>query len=227
MKRFPVTILDNFYENPDLVRQFALSLPYYATEDGRWPGARSDQLSEVNRSFFDTFCKKILTLFYDFNSTQIEWDMETSFQQVVSYSPIKNNILNHGWIHSDDAIFSGVIYLNPDSKDGWGTSIYKLKPNEIDDCPQKTKFLHYSESKDFDEDEHEIEKSYNNNKFVESIRVENVYNRLILFEGGEYHGVPTFYSDDDEPRLTQVFFIKKLKSTNSLEPVVRSKLSNS
>lgn len=35
MKKFPVTVIDNFYENPDLVRNFALSLPYYMSSDGR------------------------------------------------------------------------------------------------------------------------------------------------------------------------------------------------
>ena len=100
-----------------------------------------------------------------------------------------------------------------------------MKPNEVDDCTQKTKFLHYSESEDFNEEEYIEEKTRNNNKFVESIRVENVYNRLIIFEGGVYHGVPSFYSDDDEARLTQVFFVKKLTSSNSNYPIIRSRLS--
>lgn len=225
MKKFPITVIDNFYENPDLVRNFALSLPYYMSSDGRWPGARSDRLVDVNVNFYNTFTFKLFSLFFDLDSTNMEWDVETSFQQVVSFSPIRTSQLNRGWIHQDDdAVFSGVIYLNPDPKPGWGTSIYKLKPGETDDCQQKTKFLHYGESEDLDEEEHEKEMIFNSNKFVESVRVENVYNRLILFEGGEYHGVPSFYSDDDEPRLTQVFFVKKL-ITSSRYPIIRSKLA--
>jgi hypothetical protein len=227
MKKFPVTVVDNFYENPDLVRDFALSLPYFPSEDGRWPGARSDNLSEINENFFKTFSNKLLSLFYDFNDCELEWIIETSFQQVCSFSDIKTSILNQGWIHSDgESIFSGVVYLNPNPKEGWGTSIYKLKNGEVFDCEQRTKFLHYSGSKDFNEEEFEEEKQYNNNKFVESIKIENVYNRLILFEGGEWHGVPSFYSDDDEPRLTQVFFVEKLKINGRYYPIVRSKLSN-
>lgn len=226
MKKFPVTIVDDFYETPDLIREYALSLPYYATEDGRWPGARSPQISEVNKKLFETFNNKLFSLFFDFEKTGLEWCVESSFQQVDSFSEDKNNIKNDGWIHSDgDAIFSGVVYLNPNPKPDWGTSVYKLKPNEVDDCTQKTKFLHYSESEDFNEEEYIEEKTRNNNKFVESIRVENVYNRLIIFEGGVYHGVPSFYSDDDEARLTQVFFVKKLTSSNSNYPIIRSRLS--
>ena len=102
--------------------------------------------------------------------------------------------------------------------------IYTLKSGESDDCPQKTKFLHHLGSENFNESEYEAEKKFNNNKFTESIRVENVYNRIIMFEGGVYHGVPSYYSDNNEPRLTQVFFVKNLNSS-VFSPIIRSRLS--
>jgi len=225
MNKFPVTIIDNFYENPDLVRNFALSLPYHDPPIGQYPGSRTGLLSVENDYFFRVFTHKLFSLFFDFETTKLMWSVETNFQKINSFSSNGNDIKNSGWIHSDnDTVFSGIIYLNPNPKPGWGTSIYKLKSKEIDNCIQKTKFLHYSKSEDFDQKEHEIEKKFNNDKFVETIRVENVYNRLLLFEGGVYHGVPTYYSEDEDPRLTQVFFVYSL-NTSSQFPIVRSRTS--
>ena len=41
----------------------------------------------------------------------------------------------------------------------------------------------------------------------ETVKVENVYNRLFAFNGRSWHGVKTFGSDE---RLTLVFFFKYL-----------------
>jgi hypothetical protein len=224
MKKFPVTIFDNFYENPDLVRDYALSLDYKPSEGGNWPGVRTKDLGLLNQRFFKMFVDKILSLFFDLENSAIEWEVDTYFQKVNSFSSNKFDIKNDGWIHADlDSTVSGVIYLNPYPKPNWGTSIYKLKPNEEYNQYQDSKLLHYSNSKDFNELEYANEKRCSNNKFIESIRVENLYNRLILFEGNEFHGVPSFYSDGNDPRLTQVFFITKINSSSQF-PIIRSKL---
>jgi hypothetical protein len=225
MKHFPVTIVDNFYENPDLIREFALSLEYHQSDGGRWPGSRSPLISELNRSFFNTFTNKLFSLFFDFDHSSLEWNVDTNFQKINKFSSDINDIKNSGWIHSDEGLFSGIVYLNPDDYLYSGTSIYKLKPGEENDCPQKTKYLHYTNSEEFDEHEHKIEKEYNNSKYIESIRIENVYNRLVIFESGVYHGVPSFYTENNEPRLTQVFFVQNLVTSSNF-PIIRSRLSN-
>jgi len=221
MKKFPITIVDNFYETPNLVRNFALSCDWTKT-DGAWPGQRTQQLSVIDSDFFNLFSSKLISLFYDFDKSAVEWSIDTSFQKVSCFSSKKEDIKNDGWIHADNCIFSGVIYLNPNPKPGWGTSIYSLKPGEEKELQQELKFDHYL-GKEIDEKEYELQKRSNNDKFVETVRINNVYNRLILFEGGEYHGVPTFYSDESEERLTQVFFVYALNSQDPY-PIVRSKL---
>lgn len=224
MINFPVTIIDNFYENPDLVRDFALSLEYFPSIDGSWPGSRTKDLKQIDFQFYKTFTNKVFNLFFDFDQDIPTWRVGSMFQKINSFSTYKEDIKNFGWVHSDHAIMTGIVYLNPDDYLYSGTSIYKLKPGEEDNCPQKTKYLHYSGSDEFNEQEFEIEKKYNNGKYIESIRVENVYNRLLIFEKGVYHGVPTFYSESNEPRLTQVFFVGEL-TTSALFPLARSKKS--
>jgi hypothetical protein len=225
MRKFPVTILDNFYENPDLVRQFALSLDSFTDSAGRWPGRRTLPLDEVNYSFFSTFCNKLFNLFYDLDYHSFNYRVSTNFQTISNYSenPISN--LNTGWIHSDDEyIFSGVIYLNPNPSENTGTNIYnRINWENSLNLDQSQKHKLYKGEELVNESEYTDQILENNNKFEETVSIKNVYNRMILFEGGVYHGVPSFYSSSSEPRLTQVFFVHKV--TGGRYPIVRSKVA--
>jgi len=223
MNKFPVTIVDDFFEFPDLVRNFALQQEFFKNEDGRWPGLRTNLISDFDRTFFEKFSEKLFKLFFDTNSCQLGWNIETQFQRVPCFDKDPNSSFNIGWIHSDPCIFSGVVYLNKNFPKNTGTNIYRIKKDiENFDTNQDEKFIFYAE-------ECIKEKDYrkgidrNNNQFEEIIRVENIYNRLVLFEGGQYHGVPSFYTDNLEDRLTLVFFVKDLNVENDLYPILRSK----
>jgi len=52
-----------------------------------------------------------------------------------------------------------------------------------------------------------------NNKFNETIYFESVYNRLIIFNSNDFHGVKNF-KIGSEPRLTFITFIKWLSDDN-------------
>ena len=38
---YPTMCIDNFFKNPQKVKEFALSLKYIDCDNGRWPGART------------------------------------------------------------------------------------------------------------------------------------------------------------------------------------------
>jgi hypothetical protein len=59
---FPTICVEDFYDNPDSVRQFALSQKYEKSDDGKWPGKRTANLHEINPILFDQFCNKIHNL---------------------------------------------------------------------------------------------------------------------------------------------------------------------
>jgi len=221
MKKFPVTVLDNFYENPDLVRQFALSLDYGTDVEGKWPGKRSLLLHKINQSFFNTFCEKLFSLFYDLDYNYVDYSVATNFQSISNYSENPNSKLNVGWIHQDiECIFSGVIYLNPNPQENTGTNIYNIIDKNIP-LNQSQKFKLYKGEEPVNESEYTQQILENNSNFEETISINNVYNRMILFEGGVHHGVQSLYSSS-EPRLTQVFFVYKVEGGRY--PVVRSKV---
>ena len=227
MKKFPVTIVDNFYENPELVRDFALSQKFYPS-NGRYPGKRTELISDLNRDFFHNFCNKLFSLFYNLNEAQFEWNVETTFQKIGRLSENKESKFNQGWIHSDKKFFSGIIYLSEDSV---GTNIYEPIDNNII-CETDIKKLFYL-GKHVNEEEYSRSISENNSKFKESIRINGKFNRLVLFEGGVFHGVPSFYCENEE-RLTQVFFCEYINSIDINDsgisvinpinyPIIRSK----
>lgn len=219
-KYFPVTILDNFYDDPDLVRSYALQQEFTKSDDGRWPGERTECLSKINEGLFNNFHRRVLSLFYDFSQINLTWQSYACFQKITKFSENPESYKNKGWIHCDHAILSGVVFLNPNPVENSGLSIYRLNNSfsgvfDLEkELVRDEKFILHQNGDVNEEDYKKSIKSVNDN-FHETMKIENIYNRLVLFSGSNFHGVPTFNYDHSEPRLSQVFFIKNLYSDNS------------
>ena len=59
MIKYPLTCIDNFFENPSSIVNYANTLSYEADEEGRWPGYRSQPLHIINPDFFFLYLYKI------------------------------------------------------------------------------------------------------------------------------------------------------------------------
>ena len=68
---FPITVVDDFFEYPDEVREFALQQEYFLDVENRWPGKRTKPLHEINFSLFNSTVNKVIYLFYNSNKTKI------------------------------------------------------------------------------------------------------------------------------------------------------------
>jgi hypothetical protein len=213
-KSFPVTIIDNFYPDPYEVRNYALSQNFYPNKTGRWPGARTNHINKIDEQgliMTKFMIKKILSLFYsehDIKSISID----THFQHIKPFNKDKNHPHNRGYIHSDSTVFGGVIYLDPNSEEGTGTSIYSIKNKlQTDDYlngyVNELKFKYHNNNLDLSEKEINTWNTHRE-RYLESVRIENIFNRCILFDGYEEHGVPSFGTKE---RLTQVFFVHSLE----------------
>ena len=180
---FSAQCIDNFYDDPDSVREFALKQEFNKDENGYWPGKRTNLLYEIDKDFFDFFCQKLMATRFDLTKNSMSWVIDTGFQIIEPLSPNKNSIKNQGYIHKDNCIFAGLVYLNPKIDLSCGTSIYNLvDETKIDESDTKSLFYKNGIDKNFDKKITE-----HNNAFVETIRFNNVY------------------------RLTQVFFVFDLK----------------
>lgn len=216
MKFFPATCIDNFYSDALSVRNFALSCDFTQDENGEWPGKRTKDLHLIDEYFFNEFCKKIFSIYYDFRHTKINWVVSTQFQLIEKMHEDKNSLKNTGWVHLDDrTLFAGIIYLNPDIDENSGTSIYSIKDStRLEKSTAKLDFF-----RDRIDDNYDEKLLKHNSCFEETIRFQNKFNRLVMFDGNCYHKANNFYSSTS-PRLTQTFFVLNVNS-NSAFPIVR------
>lgn len=215
--KIPSICIDDFYENPDDVRDFALSLDYRPS-DGFRPGKTSTFLYKANRKFYDDFCNKLVSIFFDYESSRVDWEIDTFFQLTDSLDQKKNSPLNIPWVHADGNEIAGLIYLTKNPTKNTGTSIYKCndinKFNKIWErykIQQKCPRLEFFKNNITENYEQEVNE--NNSCFEETISFKNVYNRLIAYDGNSWHGAQNYYAEK-EPRLTQVFFVKKLQTVS-------------
>lgn len=204
---FPCTSIDDFYDDPDEIRKFALEQDFFSADKGQYPGKRTKPLDIINPDLFKEFSNKFFSLYYDFRLQRLDWQIDTYFQLIEPYPNVR---CNQGWVHVDyNSVVSGVIYLNKSSNLNSGTVVCHLKENESFDYEQKTKHeFNLGNLDNIDRYVEELEK--NNNKFEESIVFQNRYNRMISFDGKNFHKVHS-YDIGKEPRLTQVFFVNGLR----------------
>lgn len=203
---FPITCVDNFFQDPDAVRELALSLPYDKKE-GNYPGVRTKPLHEIAPDYFQFFCRRLFGLFYDYRKfNNVDWVVSTTFQKIEPFEG--SDAANVGWIHKDKTcLFAGIIYLTPNANPDSGTSIFK--PKKVNCVP--INILERNEMFATNKGDERTEKALkeNNERFIETVRFQNMYNRLVSYGGENYHGVNS-YCTKTEPRLTQVFFVKNV-----------------
>jgi Family of unknown function (DUF6445) len=218
MNLYPVTILENFYEKPDEVRRFALSQKYKYRHQMKevsyvFPGCRTKDLFVINKPLFESANKKIISLFHG-DQDITRWAISTSFQSV-------SEKFGEGVIHTDqNTVFAAVLYLTPDAPLDSGTSLFK--PNAKFDQEKYEWYLKENDRR-FDQGEIAMDTSYHE-MFDEVVRINNVYNTLILYEGRHYHAANKFFGKTlKDSRLAQVFFVNKIDAQKySSFPVWRS-----
>jgi len=210
-KSFYSVCVDNFFENPDVIREFGLSLEKQSDNRGDWPGLRTDFLHNIDVTFSNTFLMKVLSCYFNFNYENISWsNSQVFFQRIPKFSNDKDDVKNIGWIHQDlEFDFAGLVYLTPNIDINSGTSLFNLKnENENWIKYQKHKTL-LNLNKKIENCEYEKEFNENSNRYYEKTKFNNVYNRLICYDAKEHHRANNFFSSCDD-RLTLVFFVKDI-----------------
>ena len=221
---FPIYVVDDFFKNPEKIAAWGNTLEFAPCRirGGKWPGVRTEDLHTISaeaKTFHYKLTNKLLSII---TSPAQHMEMRVSlFFQRIDYDIYGR--ANEGWIHTDgpESMIGGIIYLSKNIKGDCGTTIYH-KPNPLitswkpDWWKMKDECFSAKGSLEFNEDN--IDKYKKANKehrrpFQETIKVHNKYNRLIMFDSNNYHGVPEIYSDKDtDPRLTIVFFVHTVRS---------------
>lgn len=181
-----IFIVDNFYKDPDAVREFALQQEYF--DDPGYVGRRTRKqffLPGIKEAFEEIMNHKI--------TRWEEHGMNARFQ--------------HNWAgeslvyHCDSQTWAGIIYLTPDAPPECGTSTWRHK---------KTKIHHNTQ---IDWESGVGNQVFNQRTFVDRTPYEpvdvcgNIYNRLVIFSGGCIHSASEYFGDCLENcRLWHMFF---------------------
>ena len=221
-KNFFSLAVDNFFEDPDIIKDFGLSLPKMPANNGEWPGIRSvalNTLDELGEQLATEIFLKALSSYFDLTIQNISWQHAAmSFHEIPTLDENKDSIKNQGWIHSDydtqiDWQLAGLIYLTPDIDPDTGTSLFKPKKDKFK-TPETQMLLQGSQPEKCDYYKHGAfnEEEYTNaldthlDIFTETTRFQNIYNRLIMYDAQEFHRANNFYSNVGN-RFTLVFFM--------------------
>ncbi len=211
MNLYPVTIIDNFYDNPDAIRSFALAQEYkFCHEENNidyvYPGCRTKDLYDLDQSLQTMVLKKLISVFHIPEYDRMQWSVSSSFQIVSAQ-------YEQGVIHTDNnTIFAGVLYLTPNAPLDSGTSLFRKNAtfseeryqSAVDDNNARFKTGKISMDTGF------------HSMFDEVVRVNNVYNTLILFEGDTFHAANRFFGTTPQnSRLAQVFFVSKINANKA------------
>ena len=211
MNLYPAAVINDFYENPDAIRKFALAQKYtYRHEEQEldyvYPGCRTKDLFELDNALQALVLKKLVSVFHVPEFDIMRWAVSSSFQSV-------SEIYKDGVIHTDtNTIFAGVLYLTPNAPLNSGTSLYQK--NDTFNQERYQKALNQNDER-FKSGEIVMNTDYHS-MFDEVVRVNNVYNTLILYEGDMFHAANKFFGTSlEDSRLAQVFFVNKIDANKA------------
>jgi len=180
-----VIIVDDFYNNPDEVRQFALSQEFKIR--GNYPGARTVPM--LNDSIRDTIQNIVRGA--GGNITNFPNDgYNGSFQTTYAW--------DKSWIHSDMFnTWAAVCYLTPNAPLSGGTATYRHKETGAYASNEVAEDV----GKRIESDGSDVTKWETVDTFG------NVFNRIVFYRGHNYHMSRDYFGKThDTCRLFQVFF---------------------
>ena len=213
MKAIPLTIVDNFFDNPDSIRKFSEELDFFTPTPQFHPGKRSKCLSEIHPTFYDYVNKKVFRLFFE-DVANVRYKTSLYFQKIENYE-------GKGWIHQDDNLFTFMVYFHqPNPKINCGTSIWSLNSDLIHSINSNEEFYHSSKRRDHYKTgkvTNDYQEKFHKN-FTEEISIPDKYNRLIAFSAEHPHSSNNF-NPVGNPRLFLIGFVEEISKANL--PILR------
>jgi len=175
-----VIITDNFYSNPDGVRNFALSQPFSVT--GNFPGKRT--ISHLTPDVKET----IQSIVWNAGGAVTDWFENDGYTGAFQLT----TAADRSWVHSDHFnTWAGVCYLNPDAPYTGGTGLFRHRATGAVRAGELTTGYEAQDMTKWD--------------LYDTLG--NIYNRLVLYRGDLFHSsLDYFGSDLYTGRLFQVFF---------------------
>lgn len=191
-------VVDDFYTQPERVREFALKSEYIDLSSKNYPGFESSH-EFVSVKLVEALSKLVKA--------------PISFDQTVGsfgkFRFINAHTTSRLKVHTDRIEWAGLVYLTPGEHSSAGTSFYRHKRTLLEGppTPEQYRTLAYKNFEDYEKDVI-LRDTLNHEAWEVSSYVSYKFNRLVLFKGSELfhshsHGFGETASDS---RLTQNFF---------------------
>ena len=185
--RKEIVVVDGFYDDPEGIREFALSQKFKVS--GNYPGTRTE-------TFVGGGVREHLDRILGIEIDEMHWKLG---EYTGSYQFVTEG--TNTWVHSDHHTdWSCLVYLHPEPIHNSGTSFYKHK---------ETGSRMYS-----DNDGAKIEEDGDNyDKWTREDVGSNVVKRAIIFRGDLWHAADEYFGEGmQDGRLFQTFFFNEVKN---------------
>jgi len=187
-------VLDDFYTDPDFVRNQALNMEWY-DKKGNHPGKRTDSVKDIS----------VLKAFEHSLNTKID---KKHFMDMENYNGCFNlcTALDKCWVHSDNyTTYACVIYLTPNAPPESGTATYKHKKTGLTKPPLLSDgSLDMLRFKEIENDGQDF------TCWQQLDYVANIYNRAIIYDADYFHAAVQYFGSGPEYcRLHQTFFFNE------------------
>jgi len=208
----PIVYIDNFYKNPNLVRNLAIRCPGTTNERvcAGLPGVRVDMNMNLDGllEVWGSVCQNVYGLTKEENPTLQQALINVPFSVNVTQSNFRRRLPHVDYpIDAEGRGWAGVIYLNKGKECQGGTGFYNYKGNQVNPFQDGIWGNKQEDWGDLPEEEHYIEDSKGPWELVHLAEMK--YNRMVMYPDNFLHGAydkPDFFTDDLY-RLVQVFFL--------------------
>jgi hypothetical protein len=208
---FPITIIDNFLNNFQDVKNYVLKQDFKDKEltIKTMPGIATAPIHQLNPGYFTMFNRKVLSNFYDrFILNNINYDCLSHFEKITPYG---DSFDKEGWIHADDEnILSCIFYIQGNKEHGTSFFKNKLIGTHNNSLLKVKEALYNGKNTEnvFSPFYNEKLKEYNS-QFELILNVPLVENRIVIFDSSILHRSEG-YGEKDHPRIIQTCFFRKI-----------------
>jgi hypothetical protein len=184
-------VVDDFYADPDFVRDFAMrNLEYNPSDYHKGKRSKTRFVLDGTKEKLEKIIGREIT----------NWNYESYANGVFQYCVANDPLV----FHVDSQMYAGMVFLTKDAPFETGTSFYSSKntgrkrfDNFEDQEAYETTFRGKNAAMNF----------YDSTQFEKIDEVGNVYNRLVLFDAKQIHAPSKYFGDAIEnARFFHMFF---------------------
>jgi hypothetical protein len=185
-------VVDNFYSDPDLIRDFAMkNLTYKPSNYHKGSRATDRFILDGTKEKFEEIIGRNIT----------NWNHESYANGIFQYCTADQPIV----YHIDTQQMAAVVFLTPNAPVNTGTSFYKSKVTGSFGFDENERMTEVYE-KTFKGTNKEMN-FYDDSHFEKVDEVGNVFNRLVIWDATRIHAASKYFGDDIEnARFFHLFF---------------------